>query len=128
MQSWRSSSSFFMTAQGIFSADIVGPGPTTSGDKSTKLHTAAEQFEALMIGEMMRSQREADGDGWLGTGSDDDNASESAMDIAESQFSNALASRGGLGLARMIERTMGPSATTQPVISANSDINTEGAR
>jgi Rod binding domain-containing protein len=116
-----------MATQAIFSIDSLAP-VTTSAEKPTKLHTAAQQFEALMIGEMMRSQREADGDGWLGTGSDDDNASESAMDIAESQFSNALASRGGLGLAQIIERTMAPIATSQPVTPENSEINTEEPR
>jgi peptidoglycan hydrolase FlgJ len=72
--------------------------------KSSKLADAAQQFEALMIGEMMKSAREDSPDGWLGSGSD--SSEESAMGIAESQFAQAIARRGGFGLARMIEQSM----------------------
>ncbi len=70
----------------------------------SKLHNAAQQFEALMIGEMLRSQRESGSDGWLGSG--DDSGGDSAMDYAEAQVSNAIAAGGGLGLAKMIEKTL----------------------
>ncbi|MBV8553612.1 MAG: hypothetical protein JOY54_20125 [Acidobacteriaceae bacterium] len=78
----------------------------SSADKTVRLHTAAQQFEALMIGEMLKAAREGEGDGWLGD--DQDSGSESAMDMAQSQFASALAGRGGLGLANMIEKAMSP--------------------
>jgi Rod binding domain-containing protein len=88
------------------STALLGIGKS---DSNSKLHTAAQQFEALVISEMLRSERESKADssgsgGGLDTG--DDSGSDSAMDLAEGQLSNALAAGGGLGLARMIERTM----------------------
>ncbi len=86
--------------------------------KPSKLHDAAQQFEALVIGEMMRSQREAGSEGWLGSG--DGAGDDSAMDMAEAQFSNALAAGGGLGLAKMIEKTMGHQADTARPLNTSS--------
>lgn len=61
---------------------------------------SARQFEALLIAQMMKSMREAGSGGWLGSG--EDKTAESAMELAEEQFSQALAAQGGLGLANMI--------------------------
>jgi peptidoglycan hydrolase FlgJ len=72
--------------------------------KPSKLHEAAQQFEALMVGEIMRAQREAGSEGWLGSG--DDTGDDTAMEIAEAQFSNAVAAGSGLGLARMVEKAV----------------------
>jgi flagellar protein FlgJ len=90
-------------------------------DKATKpdrLHKAAQDFEALLVGQMLKSARESGSDGWLGGG--EETGDDSAMDMAESQLANALAHNGGLGLAATIERAMTkPSAQktaeTQPV-------------
>jgi Rod binding domain-containing protein len=73
--------------------------------KPSKLHDAAQQFEALMIGELMKSVRESGSEGWLG--SEGDSGSESAMDMAEGQFAKALSLSGGLGLTKMIEQNVG---------------------
>jgi peptidoglycan hydrolase FlgJ len=72
--------------------------------KPSKLTDAARQFESLLIGEMLKSARESDSDGWLGSGSD--SGSESAMGMAETQFAQAIASQGGFGLAKTIERSV----------------------
>src|SRR5882757_7442156 len=77
---------------------------TASGKTPSKLADAARQFESLLIGEMLKSARESDSEGWLGSGSD--SSEESAMGIAETQFAQAIASRGGLGLAKTIERSV----------------------
>jgi Rod binding domain-containing protein len=61
---------------------------------------AAKDFEALLVGQMLRSVRE-EGSGWLGTG--DDQASSSAFGLGEEQLARALTNGGGLGLARVIE-------------------------
>ena len=66
-----------------------------------KIRTAASQFEALLIGQMMKSMHSADG-GWLGTGSDD--SASSAMEYAEESFAQAMASKGGLGIASLVSR------------------------
>ena len=59
-----------------------------------------------MINEMLKSARGEDADGWLGD--EGDTGSDSAMDMAQSQFANALAARGGLGLAPVIVQAMSP--------------------
>jgi len=64
-----------------------------------KVKDAARQFEALLIGQMLKSMREAEG-GWLGTG--DDQAAASGMEYAQEIFAQALSANGGLGLARMV--------------------------
>jgi Rod binding domain-containing protein len=70
----------------------------------SKLADAARQFESLLIGEMLKSARESDSEGWLGSGSD--SGSESAMGLAETQFAQAISSQGGFGLAKTIERSV----------------------
>ena len=79
------------------------PAGTASARPSSdpaKVVSAAKQFEALLMSQLLKSMREAGGSGWMGTG--DDSSGESAMELAEEQFAQALASRGGLGLAKLI--------------------------
>ncbi len=70
-------------------------------DDPAKIRESAKQFEALLIGQMLKSMRDSEG-GWLGTG--DDESSSSAMEYAQESFAQALASRGGLGLADMVAK------------------------
>lgn len=76
---------------------------TGSSGSKTSLREAASEFEALLIGQMLKSAR-ADSEGWLGTG--EDQTSASLVDMAEEQVARALAQAGGLGLARMVEAQM----------------------
>ena len=78
--------------------------------KPKKIHEAAQQFESLLIGEMLKSAHPSDSEGWLGSG--ESTGDDSAMDMAESQLANALTKGGGLGLAKIIERDM-TKATSQ---------------
>lgn len=64
-----------------------------------KVAEAAKNFEALLIGQMMKSMRDSDG-GWMGTG--DDESMSSAMEYAQEQFAQALSAGGGLGLAKLV--------------------------
>lgn len=68
-------------------------------DDPAKVHDAAQQFEALLLGQMLRSERESS-NGWLGSGGD--SAGDCATDYAEQQFATLLARQGGLGLASLI--------------------------
>jgi peptidoglycan hydrolase FlgJ len=70
------------------------PGAT---DSPNKIKDTASQFEALLIGQILRSVRESGG--WLGT---EDQTVSSAMEFAEQQFATLLAQQGGLGLATLI--------------------------
>ena len=94
-----------------------------AGPKPDKLHKAAQEFEALLVGQMLKSARPDGSDGWLGSG--DSGADDSAMDMAESQLANALSSGRGIGLATVIERAMQKAspqktAETPPANSAGS--------
>lgn len=75
--------------------------PTADLPRKGKAVDAAKQFEALLIGQMLKTMREG-GSGWLGSG--EDQASESAMGMAEEHFAAALSASGGLGLANTVER------------------------
>ncbi len=70
-------------------------------DDPAKVKDAAKQFEALLIGQMMKSMRDSEG-GWLGT--DEDDSSSSAMEYGQEIFAQSMAQSGGLGLANMIAK------------------------
>jgi len=70
------------------------------GNDPARARDAAQQFEALLIGQMLRSVRES-GSSWLGS---EDSSGECATDYAEQQFAAVLAQNGGLGLAQIITR------------------------
>jgi peptidoglycan hydrolase FlgJ len=77
----------------------------TSGSVSkdpAKIGQAAQQFEALLIGQILRSAHSSDG-GWLGA---DDSSSSCGTDFAEEQLANTIAKQGGFGLAKMIEKDL----------------------
>ena len=80
---------------------------SSAPEKPTRAHDAAQQFEALLIGQMLRGVRES-GSSWLGS---EDSAGQCATDYAEQQFAAVLAQNGGLGLADMITRGLNALST-----------------
>jgi Rod binding domain-containing protein len=72
-----------------------------STGKHVDLATAAQQFEALMIQQMLSSGHDPD-KGWFSSEGEEDQANNQAMEIAQQQFASALAARGGLGLAKLV--------------------------
>jgi len=90
----------------IGASAIIGASPAAGStlaartpDDPAKIKNAAQQFEALLIGQMMKSMHDSEG-GWLGTG--DDDSSSSAMEYGQEIFAQAMAQGGGLGLTEMI--------------------------
>lgn len=83
---------------------IMTSGSTASGapakDDPEKIKTAARQFEALMIEQMLKSARESGSGGWMGSSGAD--AGAPLGDMAEQSFAQVLAANGGLGLAKLI--------------------------
>jgi Rod binding domain-containing protein len=83
-------------------------GPVTASapaaPRPKNVAEAAKQFEALLIGQMLKASHGDDEDGWLGSG--DDPGSATAMELAEGQFAQALAQSGGLGLSARIASSM----------------------
>jgi Rod binding domain-containing protein len=80
---------------------LVGasPPPAAGPDTPARVRDAAQQFEALLLEQILRSARES-GSGWLD--SDKDSAGDCATEYAEQQFAVALAQRGGLGIANLV--------------------------
>lgn len=66
---------------------------------------AAQQFEALLIGQLLKATHESSG-GWLGSG--EDAAGGQAIAFAEEALARVLAKQGGLGLARQIVQQLEP--------------------
>jgi len=81
-------------------SSVAAPSAASAKDAPGKIMKAATDFEALLIGQMLRSAREASGGGL--TGDDDDDANSSLMELGEQQFAQALSSSGGLGIGKMI--------------------------
>ena len=75
----------------------AGAGGTARTDSPQKVHDAAQQFEALLMGQILRSARQS-GSGWLGGG--EDSSAECATDYAEQQFAAVLAQTGRAGIGR----------------------------
>jgi Rod binding domain-containing protein len=89
----------------------------SAADTPEKISGVAKQFEALMIGQMLKSAREGSGGGWFGNEDDqDDQTGSLVMEMAEQGFSQAMAARGGLGIAKMVtanlERTQARTASS----------------
>jgi Rod binding domain-containing protein len=80
----------------------INPVDTTPAIDTAQLKRAgaAKDFEALLVGQMLRSVRE-EGSGWLGTG--EDQSSEAAFGLGEEQLARALSSSGGFGLSKIID-------------------------
>ena len=95
-----------MPADSLLPGILTAPGITTGvntppqkADTPQKTKDAAVQFEALLVGQILKAAHEEDG-GWLGSG--EDQTAGSAMQMADEYFARALTAHGGLGLARMI--------------------------
>ena len=73
-----------------------------SHDTPAKIGKGAQDFEALLLTQMLRSAREAGGGGLTGSGDDEDEANSSLMELGEQQFGQALAANGGLGIAKLV--------------------------
>jgi len=95
---------------------IGSPFPKTAehaaprAENPRKVHDTAQQFEAVLIGQLLKTSREAGGSGWLGTG-DGDDAGQTGMELAEQEFARMLAAKGGLGMSHMIEAGMRAKST-----------------
>ena len=80
---------------------------STPKEDPGKIKKAASQFEALLIGQLLKSMQDSDG-AWLGT--DEDKSASSAMEYAQECFAQSMASKGGLGIAAMVTKGLEPSA------------------
>src|SRR5579864_4316907 len=75
-----------------------------------KIKNAAKQFEALMLGQILKASRQSGENSWLGD--DEDQAGATAVDLAEEQFAQAMAAGGGLGISKLVEKVLTNQAKT----------------
>jgi Rod binding domain-containing protein len=79
---------------GTSAAQDYGPAGRPKG-----IEGAAASFEALFIGNLLKSVREAS---QATLGGEGDQAGSTMMDVAEEYLANDIAKGGGLGLAKMV--------------------------
>jgi Rod binding domain-containing protein len=96
------------------SADTADVDSSKTNGK--KIADAAGQFEALMIGQILKAAHGSESAGWLGAGEDDDSSS-TAIQMAEEYLGQAIAKGGGLGIAKMVIKGIDKSAS-KPANSA----------
>jgi len=81
----------------------AGDAAKSDSKNTAQIKGAAQQFESLMIAELLKSARpNGDSSSWLGAG-EDDQAGQSAVDYAEQQLASLMAKSGGIGLSKFIE-------------------------
>lgn len=80
-----------------------------AADSPAKIKEAATQFEALLINQMLQSARALGGNG-IADGDDSEGAGSAVVELGEQQFAQALASSGGLGIAKMVVAGLEPHA------------------
>jgi len=68
--------------------------------KPDKVTDVAKQFEALMIGQVLKAARESSDGGWLSDG--DDQTGDLTLELGEQSLSQAMASRGTFGIAKLV--------------------------
>src|SRR5580692_11390681 len=99
-------------------------------DTPQKIKKAAKDFEALLIGQMLKSVRESSFGGGWGTS---DQSGDVALDMAEQQMAQLMASNGGLGLSHLISQGLeksvvkSTSGTTTPPTTARAPTISKGA-
>jgi Rod binding domain-containing protein len=79
-----------------------------AGERPGNLKEAAAAFEALFLGQMLKTARESAAGG-LGEG---DQAGAAMMEIAEEHLAKEMTRNGGVGLARLILAQMGSQAVS----------------
>jgi Rod binding domain-containing protein len=82
------------------SPSLLTTAPTSAAKNAgpSKIHEAAQQFEALLLGELLQTAHPSGG--WLGGG--EDGASDTASSLAVQQLAVMMAKQGGIGLADLV--------------------------
>jgi flagellar protein FlgJ len=86
-------------------APIASSAPDGQKLQNANLKDAAGKFESMLIAQMLKSARKSDSGGWSGEA---DQADSSMLDMAEQQLADMLGAQGGLGLANMVIKQLGP--------------------
>lgn len=96
----------------MVSAGAARTSSETTGPRDpAKIEDAARQFEALLLGQLLKAAQESSGGSWAGD--EEDQSAGSVLQLAGEQLAQALAAQGGLGLARMVSAGLSAEATTK---------------
>ena len=102
---------FFSAPEGAVKASHISQRPreqSASGMRDGTLEAVARDFEALLVGELLKAARATGSSAWLGG---EDAAADAALGLAEQEFARAIARNGGLGLARVVLQGLEGDAT-----------------
>jgi Rod binding domain-containing protein len=91
------------------SPSLLGSAPAVSPKNADpkKIHAAAEQFEALLLTQLLQTAHPSGG--WLGSG--DDGPSDTAGSLAVQQLAAMMAKQGGIGLADLVVKGLDGGGT-----------------
>lgn len=95
-----------LQADAAFSAMLGGTAsPQSAAPKSKdtpqRIEKAARDFEALLIGQMLKMARESEG-GMTGEADEQDETNSTMVELGEQQLAQALSVSGGLGIAKIV--------------------------
>ena len=86
---------------GMVSAAPAQHSASTSRDTPEKIQKAAQDFESLLIAQMLKAARESGG-GMTGDADEEDETNSTMLELGEQQLAQVLSSSGGLGIAKMV--------------------------
>jgi Rod binding domain-containing protein len=108
-------------AEGTFHQALSQAVAKPGAAKPDQVSEAATQFEALIIGQVLKAARGSSDKGWLGTG--DDQTGDMAIEMAEQGLAQGLAAQGGLGIAKMVtaklRRDQATAANSAPLTESH---------
>ena len=87
----------------ISSQPSIQPAAPNEAQKQAKLADAAQQFEAMLMQEMLKPMQ-AGQDSWGGEEKNDDPSADTISSFGTEAVAKAIAKGGGLGIARQVIR------------------------
>ena len=90
---------------------IEANGPQTSGCTSAdsrNIHKVAQEFESLLIEQVLKSVKLGD------SGADGNSASDSMMDFAKQNLARLISQNGGIGMAHFLENALNLAGAANP--------------
>jgi flagellar protein FlgJ len=95
---------------GSLSAPVWNTATSNTKNSPEKIKGVAQQFEALMIQQLLKTSRD-EGSGWMGTDAND--PGQTSLEMAEQQIAMVMSKSGGLGLTKTIVEGLQKSGTDQ---------------
>ncbi len=94
------------TSEAVASVLKAAEKPVSAEKSTQKLADAAQEFESLLLAQILKTAREAGSGGWLGAG--ESHGMSSTMELAEAQLARAMAENGALGIGKLLAGQIRP--------------------